>query len=163
MPTPAGAPNEIQLKAPDGFTATPSLSYDTKKGLLKVEGKTKTTQLIVEESIVCGGSVTKNIKMILDSEYEIAPDDYTILCDPEVHKKDKTIITLPPACNHTGRILIIKKASANRYSIKSGHVIIRSPEAHIDINSEMTLKMNYSCRTLQSDGNNWWVIATKGT
>tara|TARA_R110000824_G_scaffold104480_4_gene248029 strand:+ start:5898 stop:7034 length:1137 start_codon:yes stop_codon:yes gene_type:complete len=163
MPTPAGAVNEIQIKAPDGFAATPSLSYDMKKGLLKIEGKTKTTQLTVEESIVCRGAVTKNVKMISDSEYEVAPDDYTILCDPEAHKKDKTIVTLPPACNHPGRILIIKKASANRYSIKSGIVIIRSPEAHIDINSEMTLKMNYSCRTLQSDGKNWWVIGKAGT
>jgi hypothetical protein len=162
-PTPAGAPSEIQIKGPNGFTATPSLSYDTKKDLLKIEGKTKTTQLTVEGSIVCGGAVTKNVKMISDSEYEIGPDDYTILCDTNAHKKDKMIITLPPACNHTGRILIIKKASSNRYSIKSGLVIVKSPEAHIDINSEMTLKMNYSCRTLQSDGNNWWVIGTKGT
>lgn len=163
MPAPAGSVNEIQIRAPDGFTATPSLSYDTKKGLLKIEGKTKTTQLTVDEAIICRGAVTKNVKMISDSEYEIAPDDYTILCDPEAHKKDKTIVTLPPACNHAGRILIIKKASANRYSIKSGRVIIRSPEAHIDINSEMTLKMNYSCRTLQSDGENWWVIGKVGT
>tara|TARA_B100001250_G_scaffold351311_1_gene323421 strand:+ start:1096 stop:2232 length:1137 start_codon:yes stop_codon:yes gene_type:complete len=162
-PAPAGAPYEIQIKDHNGFTATPSLSYDTKNNLLKVEGKTKTTHLSVEESVAMGGAVTKNIKMISDSEYEIGDRDYTILCDTNGHKKDKTIITLPPACNNVGRILVIKKASANKYSIKSGLVIVKSLEANIDINSEMTIKMNYSSRTLQSDGANWWVIASKGT
>ncbi len=162
-PSPAGAPSQLQIKAPNGFAATPALSYDTQKNLLNVGGQTKTIDLVVEESIKCNGAVIKNIKMITDSDYEVSADDYTILCDTNAHSKDKTTITLPPACNHAGRILVIKKASSNKYSIKSGLVVISSPEANIDINSEMTIKMNYSSRTLQCDGTNWWLIATKGT
>ena len=36
-------------------------------------------------------------------------------------------------------------------------------EGTIDINDRVEIKMNYSSRTVQSDGENWWIIGSKGS
>ena len=54
--------------------------------------------------------VRRNIKTIMSETYDVEPNDYTILCD----SINNTInITLPPACDHIGRILSIKKTNQN--------------------------------------------------
>ena len=72
-------------------------------------------------------------------------------------------VKLPPACNNVGRVLIIKKADSNKYKLTSNILKIVSEEGTIDIGKELTVKMNYSHRTLQSDGENWWIIGSRGT
>ena len=160
---PAGAISEVQLKGAQGFASSPALSYDLKKRRLRVDGRITTRHLHVEGALVARGAVIKNIRTVSESEYNVQDDDYTILCDPSRDEREKTIVILPPACNNIGRILIIKKANSKKYNTKSGIVAIKALEGHIDISAEMEMRMNYSTRTIQSDGNNWWVIGTKGT
>ena len=157
VPQPSGAPNEVQLK---GRSSSPRLTYDDARDTLKVEGKISTSNMEIEQSLRCRGAVVANIKTVTHEAYEVEEQDYTILCNPV---ENPITVTLPPACNHTGRILNIKKASENKYSIRSFPVAIHVQEGTIDINDKVVMKMNYSSRTLQSDGKNWWVIGTKGT
>ena len=76
---------------------------------------------------------------------------------------NKIKIELPPAVNNEGRVLIIKKANTDKYKINSNGIEISCKEGKIDISDSHPIKMNYSSRTLQSDGENWWIIGTKGT
>jgi hypothetical protein len=61
-------------------------------------------------------------------------------------------------------MLIIKKTnSSNKYKLNSAPIAVKSVEGAIDIGEEIQLKMNYTSRTLQSDGQNWWIIGSKGS
>jgi hypothetical protein len=40
---------------------------------------------------------------------------------------------------------------------------VKVEEGVIDLNDTVNIKMNYSSRTFQSDGENWWVIGAKGS
>jgi hypothetical protein len=159
IPHAAGETNELQLKGKGGFASAPQLTYDVAQNTLKVEGKIAATSLNVESGLTCGGAIISNIKKIKTKLYEVAADDYTVLCDSI---KNPITIMLPPACNNNGRILNIKKTNTNKYNLRSYPVVIKTQEGSIDISDEIVLKMNYSSRTLQSDGENWWVIGTKG-
>ena len=159
-PQAAGQTNEIQLKGNSGFAATPKLSYDTVKGALNVDGAISVKTAQVESTLSCGGAIIKNIHTITSEIYEVQESDYTILCD--AHKKPITVI-LPPACNSKGRLLTVKKTNTDRLNLRSYPVTVKVCEGAIDLNDTVTLKMNYSSRTFQSDGNNWWVIGTKGS
>ena len=159
-PSATGALNTIQLKGKNGFVSSPELSYDSDNSTLQVEGKIATRTLHVEGTLSSTGAVFQNIKTITTSQYDVEDDDYTLLCNS---RNNVIVVTLPPACNCRGRTLVIKKANSDKYYIKSHVVKIRVSEGRIDINDETVLKMNYSSRTLQSDGENWWVIGTKGT
>ena len=64
---------------------------------------------------------------------------------------------------NSGRVLIIKKTNTDKYKLNSNQIEVTSEEGTIDINDTITIKMNYSSRTLQSDGENWWIIGTKGS
>jgi hypothetical protein len=160
MDHPCGSPDEIQLKGKTGFASSPNFAYDTAKDVLKIEGKTSTLNMEVENSFTCHGSVVKNIKTILCETYDVEDDDYTILCNSV---NNHITVILPPACNNPGRVLVVKKTNEHRYSLKSFPVSIKVEEGTIDINDKIVMKMNYSSRILQSDGKNWWVIGTKGT
>ena len=160
VPQPVGTINEIQLKGRTGFSSSSKLTYDDSRNTLKVDGKISASSVKIEQTLRCAGAVIGAIKTITQEAYEVEEQDYTILCN----SLDNPItVTLPPACNHTGRILNIKKANENKYSIRSFPVAIHVQEGTIDINDKIVMKMNYSSRTLQSDGKNWWVIGTKGT
>jgi hypothetical protein len=160
MPEPAGALNHIQLKGHSGFASSPKLAYDDGKNTLNVEGKISTTNIDIDNLLRCRGSISANIKTIVSEHYEVENTDYTILCDSI---KTPITVMLPPACNHVGRILNIKKTNQNKYSLRSFPVAIKVSEGLIDIGTDITMKMNYSSRTIQSDGKNWWVIGSKGT
>tara|TARA_R110002110_G_scaffold92226_2_gene240264 strand:+ start:905 stop:2032 length:1128 start_codon:yes stop_codon:yes gene_type:complete len=160
VPQPAGANQEIQLKDGKGFGSSPKFWYDTAQNALHVEGKTSTADMEVEGTLVCKGAVFQNITTITQSHYEVADDDYSLMCDTI----DNSItITLPPACNNMGRVLIIKKANTDKYNLRSYPIAVKTPEGRIDITKEIIIKMNSSSRTLQSDGTNWWIIGSRGT
>lgn len=160
MPQASGKKGAIQLKGTSGFDGPSSLWYDSSKNQLNIEGSTQTRDLEVENTLNCRGAVVASIKTIMSETYDVEPNDYTILCD----SINNTInITLPPACDHVGRILSIKKTNQQKYNLRSFPVIIDVKEGRIDINDQIVLKMNYSCRTFQSDGKNWWVIGAKGS
>jgi hypothetical protein len=92
--------------------------------------------------------------------YQVLESDYTILCDAS---NNKIKVELPPAVNNRGRVLVIKKTNRDKYKLNSNEVEVSCAEGTIDINNQTTIKMNYSSRTFQSDGENWWIIGTKGS
>ena len=96
-----------------------------------------------------------NIIKTSDSVYQVAADDYTIICDSSVNK---ITVQLPPPWNNLGREIVIKKANSDRYKLNSNIVEICCEESKIDINNSVVLKSNYSTRTLQSDGESWHII-----
>lgn len=158
-PQPAGAVGDVQIKDRSGFTSTSKLSYDTSSDTLNVDGNITTNVFKINKSLHCAGSVYGNIKGIDSRIYETQADDYTLLCDT----KDSPItVMLPPACNNIGRIINIKKANSNKYKINSYPVVLKVAEGTIDLTDEVIIKTNYSSRTVQSDGNAWWVISSKG-
>lgn len=160
-PQPAGSLNEIQLKGRSGFNSTSNLFYNTKTDELNVQGTINSKQVKITGNLRCEGSVFGNIKKITCERYEVESHDYTILCDAESQPIN---VILPPACDNTGRILTIKKVNTDKYNLRSYPVIIQSdPTETIDFKESVTIKMNYSSCTVQSDGENWWVIGIKGT
>lgn len=156
----AGQKNEIQIKGMSGFSSSPSFSYDIDKSTLKVDGKIDVENINIEGSLNCAGAIVQNITSTNDKIYEIKSDDYTVLCDAEKHP---ITVIIPPACNNTGRLLNIKKTNTDKYNLRSYPVKIKVNEGTIDLRDEIILKVNYSSRTLQSDGTNWWVVGAKGT
>ena len=159
-PQPTGKNGSVQLKSSDGFQSSDRLEYDTSTNTLKVEGKIKTSTVHIEEALRTSGAVYGNIVRASSEIYEVTEHDYTILCDSY---DNPVIIMLPPACNNTGRIINIKKANTDKYNIRSNPVAIKVKEGNIDLKNNIILKTNYSSRTLQSDGENWWIISAKGT
>ena len=154
VPHAAGAKGQIQIKGTTDFESSPKLTYDLSNDTLKIEGKVKTKAVLVDK-LVCQGAVHHNIVKISDSTYQVSDDDYTILCDSS---NNKVTVQLPPPCNNTGRVIVIKKANSDRYKLNSNVVEICCEESKIDISDSVTLKSNYSTRTLQSDGEAWMII-----
>ncbi len=160
-PQPAGSLNEVQLKGNNGFNSTSNLFYNTKTDELNVGGTINSKQIKVTGNLKCEGSVFGNIKKIACESYEVESRDYTILCDAE---KAPITVVVPPACNNIGRILTIKKVNSDKYNLRSYPVtIISDPTETIDFKESITIKMNYSSCTLQSDGENWWIIGSRGS
>jgi hypothetical protein len=155
VPHAAGIKGNIQFKGNSEFESCAKLNYDATNSVLKVEGKVKSKSIHADKKLVCGGAVYHNITKTSDSVYQVVDSDYTILCDSS---QNKVTVQLPPPCNSEGRIVIIKKANSDRYKINSNAVEIRCEESKIDISDSVTLKSNYSTRTLQSDGETWLVI-----
>lgn len=160
MPHAAGSTGQIQFKSSREFGASELLTYDSATNTLNVEGTTKSTVSRVEQKLVCDGAVHYNIKTINTPAYDISPEDYTILCDAVNHKVK---VNLPAAVNNRGRVLVIKKTNTDKYKLTSNIVEIRCEEGPIDLGESCIIKMNYSTRTLQSDGENWWIIGSKGS
>lgn len=160
VPHAAGTTGQLQIKGKKDFTSDARLTYDTSNNILKIDGCVSSSDVEIENSLFCRGAVSNNIKMITSQTYEVQPNDYTILCDSI---KNKIIVTLPPACNNTGRILTIKKTHTDKFKLNSNSIIIKVEEGNIDLRDEIAMKMNYSLRTVQSDGENWWVIGSLGS
>ena len=53
---------------------------------------------------------------------------------------------------------IIKKINTCKYKLSSALLTVRVKEGLIDFKDNFELKFNYSSKTLQSDGENWWII-----
>ena len=154
VPQSSGIVGSIQLKGKSGFDSSAKLSYDTSNDVLKVENKIRTKQVIIDKSLMCAGAVYHNVTKTSDTTYQVTENDYTILCDSS---NNKVLVELPPPCNSTGRVLIIKKTNSDRYKLNSNLVEIRCEESRIDLSDSVVLKSNYSARTLQSDGETWHV------
>ena len=150
----------MQLKGAREFESSEKLTYDSAANLLKVEGKIRTDNLKIDSKLICEGSVHHNIKKINTPVYEIQKEDYTVLCD---NAKNKVKVKLPPASNNHGRILIIKKTNSDKQKIASSVIEVSCEEGPIDASDTCIIKMNYSTKTFQSDGDRWWLIGATGT
>ena len=157
---PAGKKSEIQIMGLNQFISSPDLTFEADSSTLAVNGIIGANKINVDSSLSCRGAVSHNINKVSDRQYIVQPDDYTILCDAS---ENKITVSLPPAVNNSGRVLIIKKTNTDKYKLNSNQVDVTCEEGTIDINDRITIKMNYSSRTLQSDGENWWIIGTKGS
>ena len=104
--------------------------------------------------------LTLNVLIVTGKQYEVKDTDYTVVCDTS---DNRVSVILPPAQNNRGRIVIVKKANKNKYKINSHVVSVQCLENTIDLNNESVIKMNYSSRTYQSDGENWLIIGANGT
>jgi hypothetical protein len=160
VPRAAGTKGQLQLKGAREFESSEKLTYDSAANLLKVEGKIRTDNLKIDSKLICEGSVHHNIKKINTPVYEIQKEDYTVLCD---NAKNKVKVKLPPASNNHGRILIIKKTNSDKQKIASSVIEVSCEEGPIDSSDTCIIKMNYSTRTFQSDGDRWWLIGGRGT
>ena len=160
IPHASGNLSEIQIKGKKGFTSSRRLTYDLNTETLKVQGTIAANSLNVEDSLTCAGAIVKNIAKITTKSYEVAASDYTLICDTV---KNPITVIVPPACNHTGRVIVVKKANTDKYNLRSYPVCIKTLEGTIDLNDEHVIKTNYSARTLQSDGENWLIIGSKGS
>tara|TARA_R110002110_G_C13424212_1_gene714707 strand:+ start:51 stop:1178 length:1128 start_codon:yes stop_codon:yes gene_type:complete len=160
LPQPDGTPGSIQIKSTKGFQSSTNLSYDVKDDVLNVGGHLSTDTLKVDRRLECDGSVIMNVTTTTDKKYQVQPDDYTILADTS---DGIVTVTLPPACNNAGRILIIKKINSNRYKLNSHQLRVDVKEGLIDFQTQLTIKNNYATRTVQSDGENWWLIGKVGS
>ena len=156
----AGNLNEIQIKGRSGLAASSNLLYDTDKDVLLVAGAISTKAVKISGNLEVDGQVVKNIKKIESETYQVQKSDYTILCDT---LKNKITVVLPPACNSKGRIVVVKKANSQKHKINSNVVNIKVEEGAIDLKNTAVMKMNYSSKTLQSDGENWCIIGSVGT
>lgn len=159
-PRPAGVNNSIQIKANDGFISSDRLIYDLRHNTLTVKGLIETERLISSRRAEFKGSVTYNVVTVTGKSYKVKDDDYTVLLDSG---NNTMKVLVPPAVNNKGRILIFKKVNSNKYKLNSGVIRLVTEEGTIDIAQEVVIKMNYASRTLQSDGENWWIIGSKGT
>ncbi len=160
IPHASGNKNEIQLKGRTGFESTAAFSFNTDSNSLNVEGKISSINTQIKNKLVCEGSVYKKIRTVKEENYEVQSDDYTILCDASNNKMN---VNLPPPVNNQGRVLIFKKANSNQYKLNDNEITLSCKEGKIDIGNNELIKMNYSSRTLQCDGENWWIIGTKGS
>tara|TARA_R100001591_G_C4338556_1_gene180048 strand:- start:242 stop:1369 length:1128 start_codon:yes stop_codon:yes gene_type:complete len=160
VPHAVGSPGSLQYRGKKEFESSQNLLYDDSKNTLLINGKVHANCLTSQHKLVNQGAVYNNIVKVSDVNYEVKQSDYTMLCDAS---KNVVTVVLPPAANHVGRILNIKKANTNKYKLNSNLVYITCKEGSIDINDRVEIKMNYSSRTVQSDGENWWIIGSKGS
>ena len=155
IPHAAGAKGNIQFRGSSEFEACPKLNYDASANTLKVEGTVNSKTIQADNKLVCNGAVYHNVVKTSDSVYDVEDNDYTILCDSS---ENKITVRLPAPCNSEGRIVVIKKANSDRYKLNSNTVEICCEESKIDLSDSVVLKSNYSTRTLQSDGETWYII-----
>ena len=165
-PHPTGDINALQFKGKNGFLSSNALTFSPQHKILNLDGTLRSHKIknshIAEflGPVRTHGQVSRAIKSVKGKKYEVQEDDYTLLIDSGKHN---IRILLPPAANNRGRILVLKKVNSDKYKLNSGPVKVVASEGKIDISTEIVIKMNYSCRTLQSDGENWWLIGSKGS
>ena len=160
LPQAGGAVNSLQLKANSGFGGSPALTFDPRAGVLNVDGRVVADTLTVTGKTDFEGLVAKNIKTVTAEHYDVGPSDYTLLCDTSKHK---AMVTLPPACNNEGRIVVIKKINSDKFKLKSHLLTITTEEGEIDFKKSIEVKFSYSTHTVQSDGKKWWIIGKTGS
>ena len=160
VPHAEGNRGEIQFKGKKEFEASSRLNFDSNTNTLNVVGKVNSNSVVSKDRLICEGAVYHNITKITNKEYNVNESDYTILGDAS---NNKINIILPPAQNNVGRIIIVKKTNSDKYKLNSNSIVVTCEEGTIDFGSQCDIKMNYSSRTFQSDGENWWIVGTKGS
>ena len=160
VPHASGTPGAIQFRGKKEFQSSDKFYFDNLNSVLNIAGKLKANSVVSTEKTINEGAVYNNISKVSSKKYEVSDNDYTILCDAS---QNIVKINLPAAKNNTGRVLVIKKTNTDKYKLNSNVVYVTCEEGTIDINDRIEIKMNYSSRTVQSDGENWWIIGSKGT
>ena len=160
VPHAAGHIGQIQIKGKKEFASSAALTFDSANNTLDVTGKTVSETLVSKNKTFNQGAVYYNITHISEKSYEVNNNDYTLICDARYNNVN---VKLPPAQNNTGRVIVVKKSDSDKFKLTSNKVVITCEEGRIDLNDTTEIKMNYSSRTLQSDGENWYIIGTKGS
>ena len=160
VPHAEGTTGCIQLKGKKEFDSSSDLVFDSRDKTLRVQGNTYTETLKVAGKMACKGAVYQNIKTVTKPVYKVDDADHTVLIDTSDHK---ITVTLPPACNHEGRVLILKKINTLKYKLNSNVLIVEVEEGEIDFKKSIQLKFTYSTLTLQSDGEKWWIVGRTGS
>ena len=160
VPHPSGEAGSIQFKGKRNFESSTNLTYDAKNKNLNLTGGFNSHTITSKIKMVCQGSVYYNITKTNSKTYNVDDSDYTIICDA---KNNVVNVVLPPAENNTGRVVIVKKSNSDTFKINSNKVNVSCEEGRIDLTDNTEIRMNYSSRTFQSDGENWHIIGTKGT
>ena len=114
-----------------------------------------------------GGSVSSPIRVVT-SDYTLANDDYTLLCN-NIGGGNPVVITPPAAAaSNKGRIYIVKRVNPNVSGTNdscqvanvdgvAGNVVLRGPNPG-------SLTTDLTGVTIQSDGTQWWIVgAITGT
>jgi len=160
VPHPVGNKGSLQFKGKKDFESCDNLSYDSETSTLNLDGTVDSRLIVSKSKMVCEGAVYHNITKVSEKTYEVNSADYTIICDAQ---KNHINVNLPPAQNNTGRIIVVKKADSGKIKLTANKVSVVCEDSKIDLNNRTEIKMNYSSRTFQSDGENWYIIGTKGT
>ena len=160
VPHPVGNKGSLQFKGKKDFESCDNLSYDSETSTLNLDGTVDSRLIVSKSKMVCEGAVYHNITKVSEKTYEVNSADYTIICDAQ---KNHINVNLPPAQNNTGRIIVVKKADSGKIKLTANKVSVVCEDSKIDLNNRTEIKMNYSSRTFQSDGENWHIIGTKGT
>lgn len=163
---PSGEQNTLQFRKGSSFGSAPTLTFDPGQNLLNVHGQVSTLTLKASEQVQLDGPVLhssaqhQNITTVSQKDYKVGPDDYTILADTSANN---VCVVLPDASTSRGRLLNIKAVHTEKYTLKGNVLTIKSAGGLIDLFEDVKLKMNTSSRCLQSDGENWWVINSRGS
>jgi hypothetical protein len=154
-----GGANNFTLSFGDlvGLAATPNLKLGNTAGISA--SQTANAQF--------GGSVSSAIRVV-NSNYTLADDDYTLLCN-NTNGLPGLVITPPPAAaSNRGRVYIIKRVNPNLSGLNDrcevanvdgvgANVVLRGP-------NPSSLTTDLTGVTIQSDGTQWWVVgAITGT
>lgn len=163
---PGGQVNSLQFKKGTGFGGSAALTFNSTKKVLNIEGHLDTLSLSTTNALTVGGALHQAgalyqaIKTITAAEYSVQEEDYTLLADVS----DTSIcITLPDAAANEGRVINVKSINSIKYTLRSHSLVIKSAAGQLDLFKDLTLKMNGTSRTFQSDGTNWWIIAGRGS
>ena len=169
VPHPGGVKNSIQFRGNKEFEGDAELTYEPRSNTLDLKGTLRANEAQINKRLQANarfelnGPLYTKINKISSGTYEVDKADYTILVEAS---QEAATIVLPAAADNTGRVLIIKRIveQGNKYKIRGAkQVTIKSDGGMIDFSKELTLKSNYSVRTIQSDGTTWWVISSTGT
>jgi hypothetical protein len=169
VPHPAGPRNSLQYRGNKEFEGNPHLTFDPRSSTLSLKGDLASlnvdvsTRCTTHGDLEINGALFRAIKTVSASKYNFDPSDNTVLFNTS---NNKIVAVLPRAKDCPGRILTIKKIceDEHKYKVKAGYtLVIRSQGETIDFKGELSLTSNYSTRTLQSDGNKWWIINRSGS
>ena len=169
VPQAGGQKNSVQYRGNKYFEGDENFTYDPSNKTLQVKGTIKslthqsTRKLEANGQFHANGSVYAGIKRVSTKEYEIQDTDNTILFDTS---DTKITALLPPARECPGRVIVTKKINKedDKYKIRgTNSLTIKTEGELIDFSTEIIIKSSYSCRTLQSDGNKWWIINKSGS
>jgi len=159
VPHAAGSTGELQIKGKNEFEANPNLRYESASNTLQVNGKVKSNAVVSKSKMVCEGAVYNNITATSDVTYDVNDFDHTIICDAS---DNEVSVNLPAPQNNRGRMIIVKKVNKDKYKLNSNLVHVLCDEGKIDLNNKIDIKMNFSTKTFQSDGESWLIIGSYG-
>jgi len=166
VPHPAGGKYNVQFRGNTGFAASPNFCFEPGNNILAVNGQVNTNTLLVlggvriEGTTHLSAAVINNVTTVTAETYQVQSGDYTILADTT---KNTITIALPPAVNHAGRVINIKKINSNTYRLNTNNLVVKADGGKIDSFTESVFKMNNTSRVFQSDGNTWWIMGSRGS